>query len=125
MFAEPEIVEFTDSPMHILIGELDEWVPSPSIYDLVNLMKDNKINIDIDIYKDAHHSFDRKTELKVAQNGYKFTDCRFKLRNDGAVFDELFKYPNDKSIFTKNGFCYVCFEEILYLEDIRVPQKIV
>tara|TARA_B100001989_G_C24550921_1_gene474639 strand:+ start:4613 stop:5581 length:969 start_codon:yes stop_codon:yes gene_type:complete len=108
-FAEPEIVEFTDSPMHILIGELDEWVPAQACYDLVNLMKDNKINIDIDVYKDAHHSFDRKTELKVAENGYKFTDCRFKLRDDGAVLMNFLNIPMTNPFLQKIGFA-MCAE---------------
>ena len=108
--------------MHILIGELDEWVPAQACYDLVNLMKDNKINIDIDIYKDAHHSFDRKTELKVAQNGYKFTDCRFKLRNDGAVLMNFLNIPMTNPFLQK--WVLLCvLEEILYLEDIKSPAE--
>ena len=63
-----------------------------------------RYNIDIDIYKDAHHSFDRKTELKVAENGYKFTDCRFKLRNDGAVLMNFLNIPMTNPFLQKIGF---------------------
>ena len=62
------------------------------------------INIDIDIYKYAHHSYDRKTELKVAENGYKFTDCRFKLRNDGAVLMNFLNIPMTNPFLQKIGF---------------------
>ena len=57
-FAEPSIIEFTDSPIHILIGELDEWVPADACVDLVDLMRDNNINVDITVYDGAHHEND-------------------------------------------------------------------
>jgi len=92
-FAEPSVLEFTDSPIHIQIGELDEWTPAAPCVDLVELMQDNDINIDITVYKGAHHSFDRDSDIKIAENGYSFTDCRFKMNDEGAILMNYFNIP--------------------------------
>ena len=92
-FAEPSILEFTDSPIHIQIGELDEWTPAEPCIDLVELMQDNGIDIDITVYKGAHHSFDRDSDIKIADNGYSFKDCRFKMNDDGAILMNYFNIP--------------------------------
>ena len=92
-FAEPSIVEFTDSPIHIQIGELDEWTPAEPCIDLVGLMQENGIDIDITVYEGAHHSFDRDQEIIVAEGGYSFKDCRFKMNDDGAVLMNYFGIP--------------------------------
>ncbi len=92
-FAEPSIMDFTDSPIHIQIGELDEWTPAEPCIDLVNLMQDSGINIDITVYKGAHHSFDRDTEIAVAKGGYSFKDCRFKMNDEGAILMNYFNIP--------------------------------
>ena len=92
-FAEPSIMEFTDSPIHIQIGELDEWTPAEPCIDLVGLMQENGIDIDITVYKDAHHSFDRNSGISVAEGGYSFKDCRFKMDDDGAVLMNYLGVP--------------------------------
>ena len=81
-FFEPENLDFTDSPIHILIGELDNWTPSDPCNTLVDKLK-NKINIDITVYKDSHHGFDRRGGLEINEKGYSFKDCTFKLTRNG------------------------------------------
>ena len=103
-FAEPKTVEFTQAPIHILIGELDEWVPADACVDLTNLMKENGIDTDITIYKGAHHSFDRDEDIMVAEGGYSFTDCRFKMNDDGAVLMNFLSIPMTNPFFQKIGF---------------------
>ncbi|SVC25643.1 uncharacterized protein METZ01_LOCUS278497, partial [marine metagenome] len=92
-FSEPNTIEFSDSPIHILIGELDQWVPADACVDLSDKMKNLGINIDVTVYENAHHSFDREQELKIADNGYSFTDCRFKLNDKGAVLMNFLNIP--------------------------------
>ena len=92
-FAEPSILDFTDSPIHIQIGELDEWTPADACLDLVNLMQDNGVNINITVYEGAHHSFDRDSDIAIAENGYSFKDCRFKMNDDGAILMNYFGIP--------------------------------
>ena len=51
-FFELENLEFSQSPIHILIGEVDDWTPSAPCVDLVNQLS-NFSNIDITVYKDS------------------------------------------------------------------------
>ena len=103
-FSEPNILEFSNAPIHILIGELDQWVPADACVDLSNKMKSNDINIDITVYDGAHHSFDRDQELQIADNGYSFTDCRFKLNDEGAVLMNFLNIPMTNPFLQKVGF---------------------
>lgn len=73
-FFELENLEFSESPIHILIGELDDWTPSAPCIDLVNQLVKYS-NIDITVYKDSHHGFDREGGLEINENGYSFNDC--------------------------------------------------
>jgi len=90
---EPQILRFTDAPMNILIGELDNWVPAAACKDLVPKMQDAGANIDLTIFPDAHHSFDRMTPITINEKGYKLEDCRFKMSEDGAVLMNFLNIP--------------------------------
>ena len=90
---EPKILRFTDAPMHILIGELDNWVPAAACQELVPKMQMAGANIDLTIFPDAHHSFDRMTPITIKENGYKLEDCRFKMSEDGAVLMNFLNIP--------------------------------
>ena len=83
--AQPESPEFTQSPMHILIGELDDWVPARACEELVRDAQNFGSSIGITLYKDSHHSFDRLSPISIKEKAYKTVDCRFKIRDDGAV----------------------------------------
>ena len=87
------LVDFTDSPIHILIGELDEWTPSEPCIDLVDLLDNNGVDIDITVYEDAHHSFDRAHGVVIAEGGYSFTNCKFKMNDQGAVLMNFLDIP--------------------------------
>ena len=92
-FVEPSILDFTDSPIHILIGELDEWTPSEPCIDLVDILDDNGADIDITVYEDAHHSFDTTNKVVIAEGGYSFTNCKFKMNDQGAVLMSFLDIP--------------------------------
>ena len=98
----PNVLDFGDSPIHILIGELDNWTPSEACSELVNKLK-NKSNIDITIYPDAHHSFDRDSPLLVKENGYILEDCRFLMKADGTVYMDFLNFPMTTPILQKIG----------------------
>ncbi len=88
-----EIKNFSDSPIHILIGELDDWVSADACAKLVNDLSKENIDIDITIYDNAHHGFDRLSTIKKEENGYALGDCYFKMRNDGALLMNIFDIP--------------------------------
>tara|TARA_Y100000816_G_C25983777_1_gene513762 strand:+ start:417 stop:635 length:219 start_codon:yes stop_codon:yes gene_type:complete len=59
-----EQMQFSLSPIHILIGYLDDWVTAEAGSNLVGELKKENINIDITIYEQAHHGFDRKGPIR-------------------------------------------------------------
>ena len=88
-----ELMQFSSSPIHILIGELDDWVTADACNNLVSELKKENVNIDITIYEQAHHGFDRKGPIKKEGNGYSTVDCYFKMRSDGALLMNIFDIP--------------------------------
>ena len=112
-FIDPENIEFSQSPIHILIGELDNWTPSQPCYELVEKLK-NKANIDITIYKDSHHSFDRNSPVIVNEKAYNFTECKFRLTKDGNVLMNYFNIPMSNPFLQKLGLMFCVKRGINY-----------
>ena len=106
-FITPDSLHFTDSPMHILIGELDNWVPADACEDLVSAMRENGTNINITVFDGAHHSFDRTTPVVVVDDAYNFTDCRLKMNKEGSVLMNFLSIPMSTPLLQKIGlfFC--------------------
>ncbi|CAI8268953.1 MAG: Uncharacterised protein [Flavobacteriaceae bacterium] len=104
-FIQPENLSFTQSPMHILIGEIDDWTPAPPCVDLVNRLS-NKANIDVTVYKDSHHGFDRESPLEIDKNAYSFKDCLFKLKDNGDILMNYLQIPMTNSFLQKIGFLF-------------------
>jgi dienelactone hydrolase len=90
---EPLNLDFTSSPMTILIGELDNWTPADQCVELVNKLHDTGADINIIVYKESHHAFDRDSGPIVDPNGYILTDCRYDMRDDGMVLTKRFNFP--------------------------------
>ena len=111
-FIDPENIEFSQSPMHILIGELDNWTPSQPCYELVEKLK-NKANIDITIYEDSYHSFDRNSPVIVNEKAYNFTECKFRLTKEGNVLMNYFNTPMSNPFLQKLGLMF-CVERGAY-----------
>ena len=111
-FIDPENIEFSQSPIHILIGELDNWTPSQPCYELVEKLK-NKANIDITIYEDSYHSFDRNSPVIVNEKAYNFTECKFRLTKDGNVLMNYFNIPMSNPFLQKLGLMF-CVERGAY-----------
>ena len=111
-FIDPENIEFSQSPIHILIGELDNWTPSQPCYELVEKLK-NKANIDITIYEDSYHSFDRNSQVIVNEKAYNFTECKFRLTKEGNVLMNYFNIPMSNPFLQKLGLMF-CVERGAY-----------
>jgi dienelactone hydrolase len=105
-FIVPENLEFTDAPMHILIGEVDNWTPAAACKDLIPDMIGNGTNIGITVYEDSHHSFDSSTPPRVDEAGYSFTDCRLKMRTDGVVVMNFMDIPMTNPTLQKIGLAF-------------------
>ena len=91
-----ESMIFSQAPVHILIGKLDDWVPASACTNLLDKLNESGLphNIDITIYEDAHHSFDREMELTTMEHGYTLGDCFFPMNDEGALFlSEFWSIP--------------------------------
>ncbi len=106
---EPEDLRFTDSPMHIMIGALDDWVPAAACEELVPKIKNSGTNIGLTVYPDSHHSFDKDSPLVFEGNAYSTVDCRFKMRKDGAVLMNFLYIPMITPFRQKVGLA-ICAE---------------
>ena len=107
-FIEPKNMEFSDSKIHILIGELDNWTPSIPCENLVNKLKKNT-DINITVYKNSHHSFDRNSPVIRNEEAYNFSNCLFKMTDDGKILMNYLNIPMSNPILQKIGFLF-CVE---------------
>ena len=107
-FFDPENTEFTDSPIHILIGELDNWTPAEPCNYFVKKISDNS-NVNLTIYPNSHHSFDSKEPITFNEKGYSFKNCLFKLNKEGDVLMNYLNLPMSSPLMQKIGFLF-CVE---------------
>ncbi len=112
-FIEPENIEFSDSPIHILIGELDNWTPAKPCSELVNKLN-KKSNIGLTIYKDSHHSFDRNSPVIRNEEAYNFSDCLFRLSEDGHIMMDYLNIPMSNPLLQKIGFMFCVTRGVNY-----------
>ena len=105
----PDELKMIDAPMHILAGELDDWVPAAACEELVEAAKNAGYDIGITIYPGASHSFDRKMDVILDKKAYSFTECRMKLAKDGVV-QLLNGFPLSTPILQKIGLSF-CAEK--------------
>ena len=107
-FINPENIEFTAAPMHIQIGEEDNWTPAQPCRNLVEKLSE-KTNIDITVYPNAHHGYDSESDVVHNPKGYSFKDCLFTLTEDGDVLMNYLQLPMSSPLMQKIGFLF-CVE---------------
>ena len=107
-FVDPENTDFTEAPIHILIGEIDNWTPAKPCTEFVRKIN-KKGNVGLTIYPNAHHSFDSKSELTKNEKGYSFKDCMFKLSDEGDGLMNYLSLPMSSPLMQKLGFLF-CVE---------------
>jgi dienelactone hydrolase len=106
-FFDFEDMNFSEVPIHILIGELDDWTPAKPCDDFVGKLA--KSNINITVYESSHHGFDREGELEFNENGYSFKDCMFDVNSDGDILMNYLNIPMTNPFLQKIGFLF-CVE---------------
>ena len=121
-FFELENLEFSKAPIHILIGELDDWTPSAPCNKLVELLSNNS-NIGITVFKDSHHGFDREGGLEINPNGYSFKDCTFKLTSDGEVLMNYLNIPMSNALLQKIGFLFCAKKGVTIGGNLRARKE--
>ena len=104
--AKPSNMSFTDSPVHILIGELDDWVPAEPCEEIIREMRKTGHNASITVYPNSHHAFDREQDLEVIDHAYSFKDCRLTLKDNGEVATNNIHFPLFSPIMQKIGLLF-------------------
>jgi len=108
-FINPENLAFTQEPIHILIGEKDNWTPAAPCSNLIKKLE-AKANIALTTYPESHHSFDSETPVTRNEKGYSFKDCLFTLTEDGDVLMNYLQLPMSSPLLQKLGFMF-CVEQ--------------
>ena len=82
-------------------------VPAAACEELVQDLNASGHGIDITVYSNAHHSFDRDQDVKYLSFAYSFTDCRLKISKDGIVSIRSTGFPLSSPAMQKIGlfFC--------------------
>lgn len=99
-----ESMIFSQAPVHILIGKLDDWVSAYACTNLLDKLNESGLphNIDITIHEDAHHSYDREMELTTIEHGYTLGDCFFPMSGEGELYlSEFWNIPINTPIRQK------------------------
>ena len=107
-FINPEDIEFTQAPIHILSGEVDNWTPAAPCFNLVEKLSE-KSNIGITIFPQAHHGFDSKEAVRRNEKGYSFKACLFDLTKQGDIVMNYLHLPMSNPWLQKLGFLF-CVE---------------
>ena len=103
-FFDFENLDFSDVPIHILIGESDDWTPAKPCLEFVDKLE--RKNINITVYKDSHHGFDREGGLEFNENGYSFKNCMFEVNSKGDVLMNYLNIPMSNPFLQKLGFLF-------------------
>ena len=102
----PDDLSFTKSPIHILAGEIDDWVPAAACEELIEASNNVGYTIGITVYPGASHSFDRDQKVEYLDYAYSFTDCRLKISDDGVVSTKKIGFPLSSPIMQKIGLSF-------------------
>lgn len=83
--------KLVDKPILMLHAELDNYAPIGDCIEYVKLLKENGNNIDLKIYKGAHHGFITVKETEVLSTVGSFRYCK-----PGYITDEGYWFYNNK-----------------------------
>ena len=103
---EPLNLNFTSSPIHILIGELDNWTPADQCLELVTKLYNSGADVNITVYDNSHHSFDRESEPIIDPKGYVLTNCSYKIKNDGTILTKRLNFPIRSPLMQKISLAF-------------------
>ena len=112
--AKPDILNFNNVPIHILIGEKDNWVPAAACEELVQDLNASGHGIDITVYSNAHHSFDRDQDEIFIEDAYSFTDCRLRIAENGVVKTIKMGFPLSSPTLQKIGLAFCANRGTIY-----------
>ncbi len=86
--AEIEDGQVTAAPVHVFIGELDNWTPAAPCIAQVERMKAQGRDWAITLYEGAYHGFDAPIDgIRNMPHAYSMVGCNVALRADGYEYE--------------------------------------
>jgi len=116
---EPLNLNFTSSPIHILIGELDNWTPADKCLELVNKLYNSGADVNITVYDNSYHSFDIESEPIIDPKGYILTNCSYKIKNDGTILTKRLNFPIRSPLMQKISLAFCAKRGPMYGGNIE------
>ncbi len=81
------------NPLHVFIGEKDNWTPPAPCIKQVARMRSLGKAWDITLYPGAYHAFDAPIEgVRAMPYAYSMSGCNFALRTDGFEYETASKH---------------------------------
>lgn len=78
----------TASPVHVFIGDKDNWTPAAPCIEQVGRMKALGRNWSITLYEGAYHGFDAPMQaIRNLPHAYSMVGCKVALRADGYEYE--------------------------------------
>ena len=82
----PEIQKWSESPILVLHGDVDDWTPLHFVEGLMPLLP----NANLHVYSEAHHSFDSEMELTHLPRAVHLKKRTARIDKNGSMSGELF-----------------------------------
>ena len=89
----------TNTKVHLLLAELDDYTPASYCIEDSKIKKSKGWNLDLTVFEGAHHGFNYEWKRKYFPNSWTFGDCG-KIVTDGEGYEFSPKY----NISTKDGW---------------------
>ncbi|RJU93565.1 MAG: hypothetical protein DWC08_03415 [Candidatus Poseidoniales archaeon] len=82
----PEIQKWSESPILVLHGDVDDWTPLHFVEGLMPLLP----NANLHVYSGAHHSFDSEMKLTHLPRAVHLKKRTARINKNGSMSGELF-----------------------------------
>lgn len=89
----------TNTKVHLLLAELDDYTPARYCIEDSKIKKSKGWNMDVTVLEGAHHGFNHEWNTKYFPNSWTFGDC-------GKIFidDEGYEFSQKYNVSTKDGW---------------------
>ena len=89
----------TNTKVHLLLAELDDYTPASYCIEDSKIKKTKGWKMDVTVFEGAHHGFNHEWKPKYFANAWTFGDCR-KIFID----DEGYEFSQKYNVSTKDGW---------------------
>jgi dienelactone hydrolase len=144
LYASPyefEDFRFMNAPLLILVGDADDWCPAEPWKEVAAKMTSHNYDVELVIYKGAHHSFDASYAPRTYSKGHSYTNCRWAVTKEGYAWETstgleeiegMKKCRNESSGVTvgynkaaKKASKIKAAEFVARVLNLKIPEKVV